>query len=80
MFAATAKKLLDFSKEGLVLDSHQGGLLLVGNLVAFGVGLIAIKSFISLLTRHGFRWFGVYRILIGGMLLLMMFAGKSFSF
>src|SRR5690606_19064135 len=62
MFAATVKKLYDFGKGGGSLDHYQLGLLAFGNVVAFVVAMIAIRFFISLLNRAGFRWFGIYRI------------------
>lgn len=65
MFAATAKKLYDFYKAGTGFTSEEISLLAVGNVVAFIVALIAIKSFINFLTKHGFKWFGYYRIAIG---------------
>lgn len=71
MFAATAKKMLDFFKEGLVLDKHEISILVFGNIVAFIVAIIAIKFFISMLTRYGFRGFGWYRIIIGALLIVM---------
>ncbi len=37
----------------------------VGALVAFIVAMVAIKTFISFLQKHGFKWFGIYRILAG---------------
>ena len=73
MFAATAKKLLDFYKEGLVLNSHEIGLLAFGNVIAFIVALLAIKSFIGFLTKHGFKVFGYYRIIAGIVLLAIHF-------
>ncbi len=72
MFAATAKKLLDFYKEGLILNTHEISLLAFGNLVAFIVALLAIKTFISYLTKHGFKSFGWYRIIVGALLLLLL--------
>ncbi len=71
MFAATAKKLLDFYKEGVSLQSHEINLLVFGNIVAFIVALIAIKSFIGILTTFGFKGFGWYRIIVGGILILL---------
>ena len=71
MFAATAKKLLDFYKEGVSLQSHEINLLVFGNVVAFIVALIAIKSFIGILTKYGFKGFGWYRIIVGGILILL---------
>jgi undecaprenyl-diphosphatase len=71
MFAATAKKLLDFYKEGVSLQSHEINLLVFGNVVAFIVALIAIKSFIGFLNKYGFKGFGWYRIIVGGILILL---------
>ena len=71
MFAATAKKLLDFYKDGLVLNSQEISILAFGNVVAFVVALLAIKSFIGFLNKHGFKGFGWYRIIVGGILILV---------
>lgn len=75
MFAATAKKMLDFYQEGHIVSSNEWGLLLVGNVVGFIVALIAIRSFITYLTKHGFKVFGIYRIIVGGLLLILLFSG-----
>lgn len=71
MFAATAKKLLDFYKVGFVLNQQEISLLLFGNVVAFIVALLAIKFFIGMLNKHGFKGFGWYRIIIGATLILL---------
>lgn len=65
MFGATAKKLFDYFQHGFSLSSEQINYLLIGNIVAFIVALIAIKSFIDYLSKHGFKIFGYYRILLG---------------
>jgi undecaprenyl-diphosphatase len=66
MFAATCKSLYDYVDEGgAAFTQHEMMLLAVGNVVAFVVALLAIKSFIRFLTRHGFRVFGYYRIAVG---------------
>ena len=71
MFAATCKSLWDFvQEEGGSFSSHDMMMLGVGNLVAFLVAMAAIKYFIQFLTRHGFKWFGWYRIVVGGMILV----------
>ncbi|MCW3076640.1 MAG: Undecaprenyl-diphosphatase [Bacteroidetes bacterium] len=75
MFAATAKKLLDFYKDGIVLNSEEIKILVFGNVIAFVVALIAIKTFISLLQKHGFKVWGVYRIIIGGILIVLFLMG-----
>ena len=73
MLGATVKKCYDYYKEGYVLTDDQINLLVIGNVVAFIVALIAIKSFIGFLTKHGFKIFGYYRIIVGVVLLLIHF-------
>jgi undecaprenyl-diphosphatase len=73
MAAATGYKLLKFVLNGQSFTSHEIGILAVGNVVAFAVALIAIRSFIAFLTKHGFRWFGYYRIAAGVAILLMYY-------
>lgn len=71
MFAATAKKLLDFYKEGITLNGQEINVLIFGNIIAFIVALLAIKSFIGFLNKHGFKGFGWYRIIVGGVLIIL---------
>jgi len=73
MFGATAKKLYDYYKAGFVLNHDQINYLIVGNIVAFIVAMLAIKSFINYLNKHGFKIFGYYRILIGIVILIIHF-------
>lgn len=73
MLGATAKKCYDYYKEGLVLSHDQINFLIIGNVVAFIVALIAIKSFIGFLSKHGFKVFGFYRIIVGVALLIIHF-------
>lgn len=79
MFAATVKKGYDFYKHGIAFDSHQINLLIIGNVVAFIVAMLAIKSFIGFLTNHGFKVFGYYRIVVGLTILILYFAGYQLS-
>lgn len=72
MFAASAYKLL---KNPEHFSSENMPVLLVGNLVAFLVAILAIKLFITFLTRYGFKPFGYYRIVLGGLLLVLMYLG-----
>lgn len=76
MFAASGYKLLQNYKH---ISSEHIDILLIGNLVAFIVAMIAIKTFISLLTRYGFRWFGYYRIVVGLAILIMLAMGYELS-
>jgi len=79
MFAATAYKLLKFYKEGNSFGSEELTLLAVGNLVAFVVAILAIKSFIGFLTRNGFKIFGYYRIVLGAIILILYYMGIQLS-
>jgi undecaprenyl-diphosphatase len=79
MFAATAKKMYDFYKDGLALSSEEIKLLAFGNVIAFLVAMLAIKTFISLLNKHGFRIWGFYRIVVGGLLIILFLAGVKIS-
>jgi len=76
MFAASAYKLL---KTYNAITADNINLLLLGNLVAFIVAMIAIKSFIAYLTRHGFKIFGWYRIIVGFLILLLNALGYNLS-
>jgi undecaprenyl-diphosphatase len=74
MAAATGYKLLKAWKENpsLLTEGNNLQLLLVGNLVAFVVALLAIRFFIGFLQRAGFRLFGWYRVLVGTLLLVLI--------
>ncbi|HEX2395251.1 MAG TPA: undecaprenyl-diphosphate phosphatase [Bacteroidales bacterium] len=50
-------------------------ILLLGNVVAFFVAMLAIKGFITFLTNHGFKVFGYYRIVVGMVILIMLAFG-----
>lgn len=79
MFAATAYKVLKLFMEpggGAILSENIGALVL-GNAVAFVVALLAIKFFIGFVTKYGFKFFGYYRIIVGGAILIMMLLGHN---
>ncbi len=61
------------------LSAHDVKTLLLGNLVAFVVAMLAIKFFINFLTKYGFRVFGIYRIIVGALLLLLLLFGVDLS-
>lgn len=75
MFAATVYKMYKFYKAGVAVESEQINLLIVGNIVAFIVAAIAIKSFIGFLTKHGLQAFGYYRIALGVTIIVMLAMG-----
>ena len=60
----------------LIMENQQNlSAFIVGNIVAFGVAILAIRFFISYLKRYGFRVFGIYRIIVGLLLLILIFTG-----
>ncbi|MFT3884307.1 MAG: undecaprenyl-diphosphate phosphatase [Flavobacteriales bacterium] len=61
------------------LHSERFTLLIVGNLVAFVVAMLAIRFFIGFLTRHGFRVWGWYRIALGAVLLVLIAFGADLA-
>jgi len=75
MFGATAKKLFDFYQDGFVISQEQLNLLIIGNVVAFIVAMLAIRYFITFLQIRGFRIFGWYRIIVGGIILVLLLSG-----
>jgi len=79
MFGAMVLSLLKFFKAGGTFGSHEITALAVGNVVAFVVALIAIKSFIGFLTKHGFKVFGYYRIVLGAAILILYYLGTELS-
>jgi undecaprenyl-diphosphatase len=72
MFGATCKSLWDYYKTGgSMFTSDEIMLLGVGNVIGFLVAMLAIRSFIQYLTKHGFKVFGYYRIILGLIVLLL---------
>jgi len=79
MLGATVKKLWDYYQNGLHLSMDEFNLLIIGNIVAFIVALLAIKSFINYVSQKGFKTFGYYRIVIGVVLLIIHFFIKPLN-
>lgn len=77
MFGATVKSIYDYMKDGYTITSEHYTLFAIGNVVAFLVALVAIRSFITFLTKRGFSAFGWYRIAVGGLIIVLHFAGVS---
>ncbi len=75
MLAATGYKLLKFFMEQDGFTGEEVKILIVGNVVAFIVAMLAIKLFIEFLKKYGFRIWGIYRIILGIALLIMLYTG-----
>lgn len=77
MMAATVKSLYDIYKESPeILNTDGIQTLALGSIIAFIVALAAIRFFIRFIQEFGFKWFGVYRILIGSFLIILILTGK----
>ncbi len=70
--AASGYKLLKTYK---LLQPADYQTLLIGNVIAFMVGMIAIRGFVGFLTKYGFKAFGYYRIALGLLLLGLLASG-----
>lgn len=61
----------------MILSSQEHiTIFIVGNIVAFVVALIAIKAFIGMLNKYGFKPWGWYRIFVGIALLIYFYFFK----
>ena len=80
MAGATLLKLLDILKEYTKWgNTHDLIMLAVGCVVSFVVALLAMKWFVSFLTKYGFKVFGWYRIIIGIIIIVMLLSGISLN-
>ena len=66
MLGASAIKLLKFFLEtGFSMASSELAVLVVGMVVSFVVSLLVIKGLMEYVRKHSFSAFGVYRIILG---------------
>jgi len=80
MFGATLLKGYKLYKElGVEVFQENWQTLLIGNVVAFVVALLAIKFFIEFVTKYGFRVFGYYRILLSVGVAIALLLGANIS-
>jgi undecaprenyl-diphosphatase len=80
MAGATLLDLFDLMKEDASwATTHNITMLLLGCVVAFVVALLAMKWFVAFLAKYGFKAFGIYRIIVGGIILVMLLTGHSLT-
>ena len=80
MAGATLLDLLDLLKEDASwATSHNIAMLLLGCGVAFIVALLAMKWFVAFLSKYGFKAFGIYRIIVGGIIIALLLTGHSLA-
>ncbi len=63
----------------MIMQEGNFQLFIIGNVVAFFVALIAVKTFITVLTKYGFKFWGWYRIIIGIGLLIYFWQNPTTS-
>ena len=77
---AFAKSLWDTWKDNpALLSTYHIQMLALGNLIGFLVAIVAIKAFITFLTKYGFKAFGYYRIIVGLFLIIFLLTGHNLS-
>ena len=73
MFGASLLKLVKF---GFHFTSFEAVIMIVGMLVAFVVSVIAIKFLMNYIKKNDFKAFGIYRIVLG-IIVIIYFVGKA---
>jgi len=80
MAGATLLDLLDLMKgETSWATAHNITMLILGCVVSFIVALLAMKWFVGFLTKYGFKVFGYYRIIVGGIIIVLLLTGHSLA-
>ena len=70
MLGASALKLLKFLMEGVKATGIEIMVLIVGCVVSFIVSLLVIRGLMAFVRKRSFAVFGVYRIILGAVVLL----------
>lgn len=76
MLGASVLKVLKFIVKGYSMSGSEWACLIVASVVAFVVSLLAIRSLMNYVKRHNFSAFGIYRILLGIIVLAAYFIAK----
>ena len=69
MAGASLLKVVKFVISGVSITGTEIAVLLVGCVVAFVVSLAAIRFLMDYVKRHDFKFFGIYRIVLGAIVL-----------
>ena len=69
MAGASLLKVIKFAVSGVAISGTEVAVLVVGCIVAFAVSLAAIRFLMDYVKRHNFKFFGVYRIALGAVVL-----------
>jgi undecaprenyl-diphosphatase len=66
--------VFDLYKNWSTLDWHGSGLIALGLVVSFLSALVVVRAFVAFISRHGFGIFAWYRIAVGALALVLLFA------
>lgn len=69
MLAATA---FDIFKTHTAISGHDAALIGIGGLTSFLVAIVAVRWFLSFIRSHSFTSFGIYRVIVGIVCLLLL--------
>lgn len=67
-----AASFYDLAKNFSELSSPNILLIFVGLLTSFLSALVVIKWFVHFVSKHNFVWFGIYRIVVGTLILFLI--------
>lgn len=70
MLGASALKVLKFVMDGFTVTTFELALLAIGIAVSFLVSLVVIEFLMSFVKKHSFKAFGIYRIVLGALVLM----------
>jgi len=74
MLGASLVKAYSFTKSGVTMNSEMVMFLIVGCVSAFVVSIITIKWLLKFINNHDFKSFGIYRIILGFILIILIIA------
>lgn len=75
MFGASLLKGAKYLASGNGINSNDFALLIIGAIVAFAVSMFIIKFLMAFIKKHDFKAFGVYRIILGIILIILFACG-----
>ena len=71
--------MISHGEGNILMEGNNLEILIIGSVVAFFVAIAAIKFFISYVTKYGFKMFGWYRIIVGGLIVALSLAGYELT-
>lgn len=74
MLGASLVKAYSFTKSGVAMNTEMVMFLLVGCVSAFIISILTIKWLLKFINNHDFKSFGIYRIILGIILIILIIA------